>query len=111
MVIEQLLYGLTEAKVLELVNSCDGWFDVNCFAISACCFMYDSNNEGRAKGMAMFTYASPHLANFVVRQLDGLIVQGRRVQAMIADCPVNCDRPYRRIRGFPRWGSAVWDCL
>ena len=85
-VLKQLAYELTEREVLVLANSCGGKFADNCNAVSACCFMYEQGNVVTPKGTAMFTYASPSLANFAITQLNGKVVIGRRVQAEIAHC-------------------------
>ena len=105
--VKGLPYTFTEKKTLLLVNSINKQFPDGCFAVSAVNSVYRYNTFS---GMAFVMYASPQLANFAVEKLDGLLINGLKLNVCISDREVICDGSNGGLRGASRWGNQLWKC-
>ena len=62
------------------------------------------------RGLGLFTYANPPMAQYAMGKLNGLLIAGRELDVRPSNQPMDCKAGSSPMRGQTRTSIQVWEC-
>ena len=98
-----------------LFNSINLEYDENVWNVIAVNFAYkeavvNGQETVVSKGLGMFTYAHPPMAQYAMGKLNGLLIAGRELDVRPSNQPMDCRASSSPMRGQTRTSTQVWQC-